>query len=93
MTNPIEHTDKPENSPDEFDAADLDARISNAQNVKSDVALDSREADKGEADTNMPDEHIPAAAIGEAGDADRAETGAEKTEVKVFHSGGPERGG
>lgn len=32
-----------------------------------------------------PDGHIPKIAIGERGDADRAETGAEKPEVKIHH--------
>jgi hypothetical protein len=39
-----------------------------------------------------PPEAQPASAYGEAGNAARAETGAEKPEVKNFHPGGPERG-
>ncbi len=84
--------DQVENASQESDAVDLDARISDASDVQPEQ-LPETPTKPAMNPANPPPEHQPAAAFSEKGNFNRAEKVELKPEVKIHHSGGPERGG
>lgn len=74
-------------SSDTTESSDSNADAGSASAGLSDAGISAMQGNLGTPQSNLdaPTEHDPQRAYDDAGDAKRAETGPEKTEVKDFH--------
>lgn len=68
-----------------FSSDATESNDSNADTASTSASLSDAGISAMQGNLDAPAEHNPQRAHGDASDAERAETGAEKTEVKDFH--------